>query len=98
MGHFQTVAVTFSLGAVLTMAACASGPRPHWQACDERAVEKGYTLDDLYAGGPDNQDSGQGNRIYGKGNQVSGDDNCVIGNENIIRGNRNTVTGNSNRT
>ncbi len=78
------------------VAACASGPRPHWQACDERALEKGYTSADLYTGGPSNEDSGIGNRIYGKGNKIAGDNNCVIGDENKIGGNRNTVTGSRN--
>ena len=90
-------AISLSFITVLALAACASGPRPHWQACDERALEKGYTLDDVYTGGPSNQDTGQGNRIYGQGNQVSGNDNCVIGEDNIIRGNRNTVTGSRNQ-
>ncbi len=98
MMYLQSVAaILLSAGVSLTLAACASGPRPHWQACDERAIEKGYTLDDLYTGGPSNQDTGQGNRIYGKGNQVSGDDNCIIGEDNLIRGNRNTVTGSRNQ-
>jgi len=66
------------------------------EACDERALEKGYTSADLYTGGPSNDDSGIGNRIYGKGNKIAGDDNCVIGDENNIGGNRNTVTGSRN--
>lgn len=98
MNPLQSVAtIGLSVVAISALAACASGPRPHWQACDERAVEKGYTLADVYTDGPSNQDTGQGNRIYGKGNQVSGDDNCVIGEDNIIRGNRNTVTGSRNQ-
>ncbi len=81
----------------LAMAACASGPRPHWKACDERALEKGYTLADVYAGGPSNEDTGYGNRIYGQGNKISGDDNCIIGDENEVGGNRNSVTGSRNK-
>lgn len=91
---FNTVSLSIVVGSLVV--ACASGPRPHWKACDERALEKGYTLDDLYTGGPSNEDSGRGNRIYGKDNKVSGDDNCIIGEGNVIRGNRNTVTGNRN--
>lgn len=83
--------------AALVVASCASIPRPHWKACDERALEAGYTLDDLYTGGPSNEDNGFGNRIYGKGNKVTGEDNCIIGEDNAINGNKNNVTGNRNK-
>ena len=92
---FRPILLAFALSSVFS--ACASGPRPHWKACDERALEKGYTLADLYTGGPSNEDSGYGNRIYGKGNKISGDDNCIIGDENEIGGNRNMVTGSRNK-
>jgi hypothetical protein len=85
-------AIIVSIGAT----SCASIPRPHWQDCDDRALAAGYTLEDLYTGGPSNEDNGFGNRIYGKGNKVTGDDNCIVGEGNNIQGNRNTVTGNRN--
>jgi len=91
----RSLLLMMALSAALL--ACASGPRPHWKACDERALEKGYTLADVYADGPSNEDSGYGNRIYGKGNKISGDDNCIIGDENEVRGNRNNVTGSRNK-
>ncbi|MGI9417814.1 MAG: hypothetical protein ACR2RA_08260 [Geminicoccaceae bacterium] len=82
--------------AALLVASCASLPRPHWKACDERALEAGYAAADLYTGGPSNDVSGPGNRVYGKGNKVTGEDNCVIGEGNVVRGNRNNVTGSRN--
>lgn len=91
------ITILLSAAAVLVVSSCASIPRPHWKACDERALDAGYTLDDLYTGGPSNEDNGFGNRIYGKGNEVTGDDNCIIGEGNIINGNRNNVTGNLNK-
>jgi len=81
---------------VLVATSCASIPRPHWKDCDERALKAGYTLEDLYTGGPSNEDNGAGNRIYGKGNKVTGDNNCIIGEDNNIQGNKNNVTGNRN--
>lgn len=85
-----------SAAAALVLTSCASIPRPHWAECDARAIEAGYTLDDLYAGGPSNDVQGPGNRVYGKGNKVIGEDNCVIGEDNTIQGSRNRVTGSRN--
>ena len=85
-----------SATAALLLTSCSSIPRPHWAACDARALEAGYTLDDLYTGGPSNDVQGPGNRVYGTGNQVIGEDNCVIGEDNAIRGDRNWVTGSRN--
>ena len=91
---FKTILPAVIVSIVAT--SCSSIPRPHWKDCDARALAAGYTLEDLYAGGPSNEDNGFGNRIYGKGNKVTGDDNCIIGEDNNIQGNRNTVTGNRN--
>jgi hypothetical protein len=84
------------LGFALVVAACASGPRPHWGSCDAKAKSAGFQPGDLYAGGATNQDYGQGNRIYGKGNVVQGHDNCVVGNDNKISGSENSVVGSGN--
>ncbi len=82
---------------LLSLCACASGPRPHWASCDAEAKARGFQPSDLYVEGPSNQVNGPGNRIYGKGNKVNGQDNCVVGNENTIQGSQNTVLGSRNR-
>jgi hypothetical protein len=88
--------IATSLGLILVIAACASGPRPHWSSCDAQAKAAGFQMSDLYAGGASNQDYGQGNRIYGKGNIVQGHDNCIVGNDNKISGSQNSVIGSGN--
>lgn len=92
---FNLILSAAIVGIVAT--SCASIPRFHWKDCDERALAAGYSLEDLYTGGPGNEDNGLGNRIYGRGNKVAGDDNCIIGEGNVIQGNGNTVTGNRNK-